>query len=233
MEKQSTKPISEKRTMKCSPCTYEGIPTASTMFCVECNEYLCNTCVKHHQKFSMLRRHMLVKKDDSDGMTGKTTFLNIAKSKTLPSEKSKGSALKLPATEVHATDNADTITYETANIHLDSQSCGEICDTEDNQGYVRMGSIRRPSTTDPLTNCSSSGDKEPDYINCSEVPERQPTDHQSTLTTSNYKLNQTIESSSSTQLDKIKGPVQMQQANENKKENLNHYVPLPGVQGKV
>lgn len=47
--------------VKCGPCIYEGITTKGTKYCPSCEEYLCDKCTKHHQKFALLRKHIVEK----------------------------------------------------------------------------------------------------------------------------------------------------------------------------
>ena len=47
----------------CTPCADEGDNQEAQKYCLECKEYLCATCVKHHQKFSATKKHTLQDKD--------------------------------------------------------------------------------------------------------------------------------------------------------------------------
>lgn len=43
----------------CQPCLNEGKTTSSHRFCVECNEYLCTSCIEAHSRFSTTKTHHL------------------------------------------------------------------------------------------------------------------------------------------------------------------------------
>ena len=46
----------------CSPCTKDGRNVAPIKYCVECDENLYTTCMKHHNKFAVMRGHQLLDK---------------------------------------------------------------------------------------------------------------------------------------------------------------------------
>lgn len=48
----------------CGPCLSEGNSIDAYQICENCCEYLCDTCVRYHKKFSATSGHMIVKKDE-------------------------------------------------------------------------------------------------------------------------------------------------------------------------
>ncbi|KAH3858185.1 heat shock 70 kDa protein 12B-like [Dreissena polymorpha] len=44
----------------CEPCYTDRKSTVAKGFCVQCEEYICDTCIKHHRKFSMSRLHTVL-----------------------------------------------------------------------------------------------------------------------------------------------------------------------------
>ena len=44
----------------CTPCVSENLSVIASNFCVNCEEYLCTSCVKHHMKLGITKTHELV-----------------------------------------------------------------------------------------------------------------------------------------------------------------------------
>ena len=44
----------------CSPCNYEGVKKEAKLYCLQCQDYLCDSCKSAHQKISATRHHKVV-----------------------------------------------------------------------------------------------------------------------------------------------------------------------------
>lgn len=49
---------------RCAPCYLQGKVSNSYCFCIECIEYLCETCLEQHNKFKVTRGHKVLKGND-------------------------------------------------------------------------------------------------------------------------------------------------------------------------
>ncbi|XP_045160407.1 uncharacterized protein LOC123525432 [Mercenaria mercenaria] len=47
-------------TMHCDPCLTEMNSVLAEKYCEECNQYLCETCIRYHKKFASTTSHVLV-----------------------------------------------------------------------------------------------------------------------------------------------------------------------------
>lgn len=65
---------------RCDPCLTENQVVEAQGFCVDCQEYLCNSCYKFHQKTKALRGHQLLDKDNL-GEAGASTVLDVCTEK--------------------------------------------------------------------------------------------------------------------------------------------------------
>ncbi|XP_053386841.1 E3 ubiquitin-protein ligase TRIM71-like [Mercenaria mercenaria] len=52
--------IVEEFEKECEPCKGENVATTANGICRECEEYMCNTCFRHHLKAKQCRNHVLV-----------------------------------------------------------------------------------------------------------------------------------------------------------------------------
>ncbi|XP_045184167.2 E3 ubiquitin-protein ligase TRIM33-like isoform X2 [Mercenaria mercenaria] len=52
--------IVEETDIECEPCKGEHVATTANGMCRECEEYMCNTCFRHHLKAKQCRSHVLV-----------------------------------------------------------------------------------------------------------------------------------------------------------------------------
>ena len=44
----------------CGPCENEGNVKEAKQYCGVCSEFLCDSCVRHHRKFALLKNHKIV-----------------------------------------------------------------------------------------------------------------------------------------------------------------------------
>ena len=44
----------------CGPCENEGNVKEAIKYCGDCSAFLCDPCVKHHRKLTLLKKHKLV-----------------------------------------------------------------------------------------------------------------------------------------------------------------------------
>lgn len=49
---------------KCGPCLEDNKNNEAVMFCVECNDMLCDSCVGIHKRFSTMKTHKIVVQRD-------------------------------------------------------------------------------------------------------------------------------------------------------------------------
>lgn len=45
---------------ECDPCKYDGETTTGEFWCLECREFLCGKCRKHHLRQKFSRNHKLI-----------------------------------------------------------------------------------------------------------------------------------------------------------------------------
>ncbi|XP_045157262.2 uncharacterized protein LOC123523677 [Mercenaria mercenaria] len=50
----------------CGPCSIENKKSEATMFCVECNDMLCDNCVGIHRRFATMKTHQIVVHTDKE-----------------------------------------------------------------------------------------------------------------------------------------------------------------------
>ncbi|XP_045200305.2 uncharacterized protein LOC123554310 [Mercenaria mercenaria] len=50
----------------CEPCSTEGQHIEAFRYCVDCQEYLCKTCVRYHKKTTVLKHHKLIDKENTE-----------------------------------------------------------------------------------------------------------------------------------------------------------------------
>ena len=53
----------------CSPCTKESRNISAKKFCVDCKNYLCENCLKQHNRFPLMKSHHIVDKADGKRYT--------------------------------------------------------------------------------------------------------------------------------------------------------------------
>ncbi|XP_053383729.1 uncharacterized protein LOC128549959 [Mercenaria mercenaria] len=75
----------------CSPCNKQDKNSEAVKFCVDCQEYLCVTCVKSHNSFSVLAGHTLVERSKF-GNASRTDSKELP---SVPTERCKVHSLKL------------------------------------------------------------------------------------------------------------------------------------------
>lgn len=66
--------VVEEETVKCSSCSDEN---PATSWCVECSEYICDSCVQAHQRLKITKDHTIKSKDEADNKVDKTTSKDI------------------------------------------------------------------------------------------------------------------------------------------------------------
>ena len=49
---------------ECSSCQYDGATVEATGYCVDCTEYLCDTCIAFHKRSRASRGHTVLKGKD-------------------------------------------------------------------------------------------------------------------------------------------------------------------------
>lgn len=57
------RPSEDVATLRCDPCLSELKSVEADMFCEDCNQYLCTTCISFHKKFTATMNHPLVDKN--------------------------------------------------------------------------------------------------------------------------------------------------------------------------
>lgn len=75
----------------CTPCSKIDKKNEAEKFCVECQEYLCTTCVKDHNKFSALAQHHLLERSQF----GTTSETDSSELPSEPTERCKIHPMKL------------------------------------------------------------------------------------------------------------------------------------------
>ncbi|XP_052817945.1 E3 ubiquitin-protein ligase TRIM33-like [Mya arenaria] len=55
----------DHRVRLCEPCFEEGAEVPAAKFCVECEDYLCETCVQYHRKVKPTKTHELINSGDT------------------------------------------------------------------------------------------------------------------------------------------------------------------------
>ncbi|XP_053383614.1 uncharacterized protein LOC128549895 [Mercenaria mercenaria] len=75
----------------CSPCNKQDKNSEAVKYCVNCQEYLCVTCVKSHNSFSVLAGHTLVERSKF-GNASRTDSKELP---SVPTERCKVHSLKL------------------------------------------------------------------------------------------------------------------------------------------
>ena len=160
-----------QKIMKCSPCAYEGTVSKSTNFCVDCNEFLCSSCLKHHQKFSMLLPHTVIDKDELN-LSGNIS--TTKKSATLPSQRSQNAYTSWKCGSVENETRAITLKSD-LNVGDEKDLFTEDCtfsDSEDKNDYVQMRSPRNSTVcgtstviSSPPVKCSGNTPQAHNYVN--------------------------------------------------------------------
>ena len=66
--------VVEEEMIKCSSCSDEN---PATSWCVECSEYICDSCVQAHQRLKITKDHTIKSKDEADNKVDKATSKDI------------------------------------------------------------------------------------------------------------------------------------------------------------
>lgn len=64
-------------TIHCDPCLSELNTVDAEMFCEDCNQYLCHTCIRYHKKFSATENHILLDKDTMQRISSSADKYNV------------------------------------------------------------------------------------------------------------------------------------------------------------
>lgn len=66
-----------ERTIRCDPCLSELNTVNAELFCEDCNQYLCSSCIRYHQKFASTQHHVLLDKDTMLKVTSESAKYGI------------------------------------------------------------------------------------------------------------------------------------------------------------
>jgi hypothetical protein len=55
----------EYHEFQCSTCQREGKNMKAEAYCVECDSFLCQTCLKQHTKFDSMKSHQILKTSEN------------------------------------------------------------------------------------------------------------------------------------------------------------------------
>lgn len=55
---------SETGQYNCAPCNLQGKASSIYCFCIDCTEYLCESCLEQHSKFKVTRNHRVLQGED-------------------------------------------------------------------------------------------------------------------------------------------------------------------------
>jgi hypothetical protein len=65
----------------CTPCTKEKRNIQAKKYCVDCKNYLCENCIKQHNRFGLMKNHRVVDKTEA-----KRYKSNVVPSDVVPSD---------------------------------------------------------------------------------------------------------------------------------------------------
>ena len=98
--------------MYCGPCSRDGQHHDAEGFCIDCSEYFCNTCIKHHRNLKITKNHVLRDR------------------KTMPKYK-----------QLSESDEQDESTSETCDIHT-SELLRYFCKDHDEPCYSVCATLK-------------------------------------------------------------------------------------------
>ncbi|XP_053396122.1 uncharacterized protein LOC128556152 [Mercenaria mercenaria] len=102
----------------CSPCTKKNKTSEAVKYCVECQEYLCTSCVENHNSFSALSGHSLLGRSQLGTSVG-TGARNLP---SVPTDRCKVHATKL--VEMYCA-NHDTVGCSVC-FNISHKKCDDI-----------------------------------------------------------------------------------------------------------